>query len=221
MAGADSLGGGLNQENPLKYACKKGNTFKALFPNWNLLSRIGVGLRVTIWSKGPLWFWFDQRCLHAWTDFQITCWCITKSAALLIAHIPRFFHVFTLITEKLHYLPLSAGIQFKITGIFLVYKATLGLAPRYLYSLIMRPLSAISDRPLCSLDLLITLLRTFTSQLLLQSLLWNRLPAIIHAHIFSDSSSSTAGVLKLFKWGPPFQKATLATQDKIVLKFTL
>src|SRR6218665_1504877 len=53
-------------------------------------------------------------------------------------------------------LPLSARIHFKI--IFLVYKAFLGLAHSYLCKLIMRPLSAISDRPLRSLvrnDLLV------------------------------------------------------------------
>src|SRR6218665_2932262 len=64
--------------------------------------------------------------------------------------IPRFSHISTFMKEKLHWLPLSARIQFKI--IFLVYKAFLGWAPSYLCKLIMRPLSAISDRPLCSLD---------------------------------------------------------------------
>src|SRR6218665_370444 len=53
-------------------------------------------------------------------------------------------------TEKLHWLPLSARIQFKI--IFLVYKAFLDWARSYLYKLIMGPLYAISDCPLCSLD---------------------------------------------------------------------
>src|SRR6218665_964572 len=68
-------------------------------------------------------------------------------------------------TEKLHWLPLSARIQFKI--IFLVSKAFLNLAFSYLCNLIMRPLSAISDRPLCSLDrndLLVPRSRTSTSQ---------------------------------------------------------
>src|SRR6218665_1547176 len=56
----------------------------------------------------------------------------------------------TLMTEKLHWLPLSARIQFKI--IFQDYKVCLGLAPSYRCKLIMRPLSTISDRPLRSLD---------------------------------------------------------------------
>jgi len=68
-------------------------------------------------------------------------------------------------TEKLHCFPLSARIHFKI--IFLVYKAFLDLAPSYLCKLIMRPLSAISDRPLHSLDrddFLVPWSRTSTSQ---------------------------------------------------------
>src|SRR6218665_3226666 len=68
-------------------------------------------------------------------------------------------------TEQLHWLPLFARIHFKI--IFLVYKAFLDLAPSYLCKLIMRPLSAISDRPLRCLvhnDLLVPRSRTSTSQ---------------------------------------------------------
>src|SRR6218665_2399464 len=42
----------------------------------------------------------------------------------LIARIPRFSHISIFMTEKLHWLPLSARIHFKI--IFLVYKAFLG-----------------------------------------------------------------------------------------------
>src|SRR6218665_3820033 len=62
-------------------------------------------------------------------------------------------------------LPAFARIHFK--NIFLVYKAFLGLAPSYLSKLIMRPVSAISDRPLRSLvrnDLLVPRSRTSTSQ---------------------------------------------------------
>src|SRR6218665_1376705 len=74
---------------------------------------------------------------------------VFNAAARLIARIPRFSHISTFMTEQLHWLPLSARIHFKI--IFLVYKAFLGLAPSYLCKVIMRPLSAISDRPLRSL----------------------------------------------------------------------
>ena len=75
---------------------------------------------------------------------------VLNAAARLIARIPRFYHMSTFMTEKLHWLSLSARIQFKI--IFLIYKAFLGLAPSYLSKLIIRPLSAISDCPLRSLD---------------------------------------------------------------------
>jgi len=67
--------------------------------------------------------------------------------------------------------------------IFLVYKAFMGLAPSYLFKLIMRALSAISDRPLRSLvrnDLLVPRSRTSTSQQFdfasAGPLLWNCLP---------------------------------------------
>src|SRR6218665_2380591 len=109
----------------------------------------------------------------------------------------------TFMTEQLHWLPLSARIHFKI--IFLVYKAFLSLAPSYLCKLIMRPLSAISDRPLRSLvhnDLLVPRSRTSTSrQCAFTSagpLLWNCLPVKTRAQILSSSLSSTQGLLKSF-----------------------
>src|SRR6218665_392961 len=67
--------------------------------------------------------------------------------------------------EKLHWLPHSVWVQFKI--IFLVYKASLGLAPSYFCKLIMGQLSVICDRPLHYLDhndLLVPQSRTSTSQ---------------------------------------------------------
>ena len=98
---------------------------------------------------------------------------------------------------------LSARIHFKI--IFLVYKAFLGLAPSYLCKLIMRPLSAISDRPLRSLvrnDLLVPRSRTSTSQQCdfasAGPLLWNCLPVKTSAQILSSSLSSTPRLLKSF-----------------------
>src|SRR6218665_1307946 len=115
---------------------------------------------------------------------------VLNAAARLIAHIPQFSHISTFMMEKLHWLPLSARIHFKI--IFLVYKAFLGLAPSYLFKLIMRPLSAISDRPLRSLvrnELLVPRSRTSTSQQCAFSsagpLLWNCLPVKTRAQILS------------------------------------
>src|SRR6218665_1368592 len=128
---------------------------------------------------------------------------VLNAAARLIVRIPRLSHISTFMTEQLHWLPLSARIHFKI--IFLVYKAFLGLAPSYLCKLMMRPLSAISDRPLRSLvrnDLLVPRSRTSTSQQCAFAsagpLLWNCLPVKSRAQILSSSLSSTPRLLKSF-----------------------
>src|SRR6218665_3236649 len=128
---------------------------------------------------------------------------VLNAAARLIARIPRVSHISTFMTEQLHWLPLSAWIHFKI--IFLVYNAFLGLAPSYLCKLIMRPLSAISDRPLRSLvrnDLLVPRSRTSTSQQCAFAsagpLLWNCLPVKTRAQILSSSLSSIPRLLKSF-----------------------
>src|SRR6218665_2763261 len=128
---------------------------------------------------------------------------VLNAAARLIARIPRFSHISTFMTEQLYWLPLSARIHFKI--IFLVYKAFLGLAPSYLCKLIMRPFSAISDRPLRSLvrnDLLVPRSRTSTSQQCAFAsagpLLWNCLPVKTRAQILSSSLSSTPRLLNPF-----------------------
>src|SRR6218665_2472534 len=106
---------------------------------------------------------------------------VHNAAARLIARIPRFSRLSTSMTEKLHWLPLSAQIHFKI--IFLDYKAFLGLALSYLCKLIMRQLSPMSDSPLRSLvrnHLLIPRSRMSTSQQCAFAsagpLLWNCLP---------------------------------------------
>src|SRR6218665_1429965 len=121
----------------------------------------------------------------------------------LLVSLPAFLVLSTFMTEKLHWLPLSARIHFKI--IFLVYKAFLGLAPSYLCKLIMRPLSSISGRPLRSLvrtDLLVPGSRTSTSQQCAFAsagpLLWNCPPVKTRAQILSSSLSSTSRLLKSF-----------------------
>src|SRR6218665_2421504 len=108
-------------------------------------------------------------------------------------------------SEKIHWLPLSPRIHFKI--IFLVYKAFLGLAPSSLSRLIMLPLSAISHRPLRSLDrndLLVHRSRTSTSQQCVFAsaglLLWNCLSVKTHAQILSSSFSSTPRLFKSFRF---------------------
>ena len=104
---------------------------------------------------------------------------------------------------------ISIGFLFlhglSLKNIFLVYTSFLGLAPSYLCKLIMRPLSAISDRPLRSLDrnaLLVPRSRTSTSQQCSFAsagpLLWNCLPAKVRAQILSDSLSSIPRFLKSF-----------------------
>src|SRR6218665_331142 len=52
--------------------------------------------------------------------------------------------------NQLHWLPLSARIEFKL--VVLVLKSKLGVAPKYLRDQIRFPLSANSHRPLRSLD---------------------------------------------------------------------
>ena len=80
----------------------------------------------------------------------------------------------------------------------------MGLAPGYLCKVIMRPLFAISDRPLRSLDrndLLVPWSRTSTSQCAFASagpLLWNCLPVKTRAQILATSFSSTPPLLEAF-----------------------
>src|SRR6218665_4046680 len=108
-----------------------------------------------------------------------------------------FSHISTFMTEQLHWLPLYSRIHFKI--IFLVYKEFLGLAPIYLCKVIMRPLSAISHRPLRSLvrnDLLVHI------SAVCFCFSWSSLvelsPCKNRAQILSSSLSYTPRLLKSF-----------------------
>src|SRR5688572_31340253 len=112
-------------------------------------------------------------------------------------------------TEDLHWLPLTARIQFK--SLFLTCKMFLGQAPRYLCDLI----SATSGRPLRSLDhhdLLVARSRTATAQhrayASVGPLLWNDLPALTRAVMLSGSTTVSARSLKtfLFSRGPSHWK---------------
>src|SRR5688572_17932251 len=73
---------------------------------------------------------------------------VLNAAARLIARPLRYSHISTFMFEQLHWLPLSARIEFKI--LILVFKAQRGLAPKYLADVLLRPLSASSHRPLRS-----------------------------------------------------------------------
>src|SRR5688572_1964326 len=104
----------------------------------------------------------------------------------LKSRLPRFSHISTFMTEQLHWLPLTARIQFKI--LFLTCKAFLGQTPLCLCGLIRRPISATSGRPLRSLDhhdLLVPRSRTATAQhrayASVVPLFWNEIPTITRA----------------------------------------
>src|SRR5688572_23597747 len=97
--------------------------------------------------------WFMPLSVHALTTVTRYLWAyqsVLNAAACLIAHLPHFSHISTFMTEDLHWLPLTAQIQFKI--LFLTCKTFLGQAPCYLCDLIRWPISAISGRPPRSLD---------------------------------------------------------------------
>src|SRR6218665_983290 len=61
-----------------------------------------------------------------------------------------YSHIFTFMSEQLHWLPLSVCIKFKI--LILVSRAKQDLSPKYPADLINWPLSVSLRRPLCSLN---------------------------------------------------------------------
>ena len=128
---------------------------------------------------------------------------VLNAAARLIARLPRFSHISTFMTDHLHWLPLTARIQFKI--LIITHNAFLGQAPRYLCDLIRQPSSATSVRPLRSLDrrdLLVPWSRTATAQrrafASVGSLLWNTVPPTTRAKILSAGMSVPARSLKTY-----------------------
>ena len=126
---------------------------------------------------------------------------VLNAAARLIARLPRFSHISSFMVEELHWLPLSVRIQFKV--LILVLKSHLGLAPKYLCDLMLRPLSATSLRPLRSsdrLDLFVPRVRTAMAQsrsfACIGPSLWNGLPPPVRSAILSGSLSSSFSKLK-------------------------
>ena len=134
---------------------------------------------------------------------------VLNAAARLIARLPRFSHISAFMIEHLHWLPLIARIRFKV--LFLISRAFLGQAPRYLCDLIRRPLSAASGRPLRSLDrhdLLVPPTRTATAQYRAYAsvgpLLWNDLPSMTRSMILTGGTSVSARTLKTFLFSRGF-----------------
>src|SRR6218665_113676 len=111
--------------------------------------------------------------------------------------------------NQLHWLPLSARLEFKI--LVLVLKSKLGLAskyfaPKYLRDHICSNLSATSHQPLCSSDrqvLFVLQVRTTMSQtrffatIMLLSL-WNTLSSSLCLTLLSGSHSASLSLLKTY-----------------------
>src|SRR6218665_944872 len=75
---------------------------------------------------------------------------VLKAAARLFGRLHRTSHISAFMYDHLHWLPPIARIQLKV--LTLIYRSHIGQAPRYLRDLIRLPSSAISLRPLRSLD---------------------------------------------------------------------
>src|SRR6218665_2764484 len=75
---------------------------------------------------------------------------VLNAAARLIARLPRYSHISYYIKEHLHWLPISTRIESKV--LLIVLKAQMGVAPKHPRDAIRLLTSAISLRPLCSLD---------------------------------------------------------------------
>src|SRR6218665_20260 len=75
---------------------------------------------------------------------------VVNAAARLIARLPRTPHISAFMFNHLYWLPLIARIQLQV--LTLIYRSHIGEPPRYLRDFIRLPFSAISLRPLRSLD---------------------------------------------------------------------
>ena len=121
-------------------------------------------------------------------------------------------HISSFMINQLHWLPLTARIQFKV--LVLVLKSKLGIAPKYLRDRIRSPLSSVSHRPLRSLvrhALFVPRVRTTMAQTrsfaTIGPSLWNALPLPLYVlplflGLFlqpspSSKPSSSLGVLAL------------------------
>ena len=128
---------------------------------------------------------------------------VLNAAARLIAHLPKFSHISSFMINQLHWLPLTARIQFKV--LVLVLKSKLGIAPKYLRDHIRSPLSSVSHRPLRSLvrhTLFVPRVRTTLAQTrsvaTIGPTLWNALPSSLRVIILSGSLPTALSLLKTF-----------------------
>src|SRR6218665_1780569 len=103
--------------------------------------------------------------------------------------------------DHLHWLPLIAWIQLKV--LTLIYCLHIGQAPRYLCDLICLPSSAISLRPLSSLDhhdLFVPQARTSMAQTrafaIIGPLLWNQLLPSVRSTLLTGEPSASFRSLK-------------------------
>src|SRR6218665_1557565 len=90
---------------------------------------------------------------------------VLNASARLIAHLSRFTHISTYMTEILHWLPIASRIKFKVP--LPVSKSQLGFAPSYLPDFMHKLMSSVSARPLRStdrLDIFVPRVRTALAQ---------------------------------------------------------
>ena len=124
---------------------------------------------------------------------------------VLVGRLPRTSHISALMFDHLHWLPLIAR-----TVLTLIYRSHIGQAPRYLRDLIRLPSSAISLRPLRSVDrhdLFVPRVRTSMAQTrafaIIGPTLWNQLLPSTRSTLLTGEPSASFRSLKtaLFSLG--------------------
>jgi len=90
--------------------------------------------------------------VHEFVCSRIDC---CNSGARMIARLPPYSHISDYIINDLHWLPVLAHVWYKV--LLLVVKSQQGLAPKYLWELMSKLLSAYSSL-LCALLIAVTFL---------------------------------------------------------------
>jgi len=130
---------------------------------------------------------------------------VLNAAARLIAHLPRFTHISTYMTEVLHWLWLPLELNSRSSSLY--PKPQLGLAPSYLTDFMCKPMSSTSAHPLRSadrLDLFVPRARTALVQSCAFAVTglssWNGLPHLLRAKLMliSGISATSCHSLKTF-----------------------